>query len=195
MAKILGNFHLALLIGVALLAAAMFGLHGDAMAEEGYLNVWLRFFHVISGVLWIGLLYYFNFVQIPTMPSVPAELKPGVSKYIAPKALFWFRWAALATVITGLLVAETTTGGYLGRALTLTQGYRTIGVGMWLALIMAANVWFVIWPNQKRALGIVPAADDAKARSASIAMMASRTNLILSIPMLYLMVTQAYLQR
>ncbi len=195
MAKILGNFHLALLIGVALLAAAMFGLHGDAMAEEGYLNVWLRFFHVISGVLWIGLLYYFNFVQIPTMPSVPAELKPGVSKYIAPKALFWFRWAALATVITGLLVAETTTGGYLGRALTLTQGYRTIGIGMWLALIMAANVWFVIWPNQKRALGIVPAADDAKARSASIAMMASRTNLILSIPMLYLMVTQAYLQR
>jgi uncharacterized membrane protein len=195
MAKILGNFHLALLIGVALLAAAMFGLHGDAMAEEGYLNVWLRFFHVISGVLWIGLLYYFNFVQIPTMPSVPAELKPGVSKYIAPRALFWFRWAALATVITGLLVAETTTGGYLGRALTLTQGYRTIGIGMWLALIMAANVWFVIWPNQKRALGIVPAADDAKARSASIAMMASRTNLILSIPMLYLMVTQAYLQR
>jgi uncharacterized membrane protein len=165
------------------------------MAEEGYLNVWLRFFHVISGVLWIGLLYYFNFVQIPTMPSVPAELKPGVSKYIAPRALFWFRWAALATVITGLLVAETTTGGYFGRALTLTQGYRTIGVGMWLALIMAANVWFVIWPNQKRALGIVPAADDAKARSASIAMMASRTNLILSIPMLYLMVTQAYLQR
>lgn len=193
MAKILGNFHLALLIGVALLVAAMFGLHGDAIGEEGYLNFWLRFFHVISGVLWIGLLYYFNFVQIPTMPSVPAELKPAVSRYIAPKALFWFRWAALATVLTGLLVAETTSGGYIGDALLLREGFRTIGIGMWLALIMAANVWFVIWPNQKRALGIVASDDAVKARSATTAMMASRINLILSIPMLYLMVTQTYL--
>ena len=140
MAKLLGNFHLALLLGVVLLAFAMFGLHGGEIGAEGYVNYWLRFFHVLAGILWIGLLYYFNFVQIPTMPSVPAELKPGVTKYTAPKVLFWFRWAALATVITGLFVAETTQGGYIGRALTLTEGYRTIGIGMWLALIMAANV-------------------------------------------------------
>ena len=191
MAKILGNFHLALIIGVVLVLAAMFGLHGDVMGS-GYWPQFLRYVHVFAGILWIGLLYYFNFVQIPTMPSVPAELKPAVSKYIAPAALFWFRWSALATVILGLLVAETQMNGYVGRALTLTEGYRTIGIGMWLGLIMAANVWFVIWPNQKRALGIVPAEDAAKARSASLAMMASRINLILSLPMLYCMVTQSH---
>lgn len=195
MAKILGNFHVALLIGLVLLVAAMIGLHGDAIGEEGYINFWLRFFHVISGVLWIGLLYYFNFVQIPTMPSVPAELKPGVSRYIAPRALFWFRWAALATVLTGIAVAETNMDRYLTDALTFKEGYRVIGLGMWLGLIMAANVWFVIWPNQKRALGIVAADDASKARSAATAMMASRINFILSIPMLYAMVTQFYLPR
>jgi uncharacterized membrane protein len=188
MAKILGNFHLALIIGVVLLLAAMFGLHGEAIGMEGYWPQWLRFAHVFAGILWIGLLYYFNFVQIPTMPKVPVELKPGVSKYIAPAALFWFRWAALATVILGLLVAELTEAGYAADALTLQEGRRTIGIGMWLGIIMAANVWFVIWPNQKRALGIVAADDAAKARSASVAMMASRTNLILSIPMLYCMI-------
>lgn len=193
MAKTLGNFHLALLIGLVLLALAMFGLHGEAIGTKPYWIGWLRFFHVIAGVLWIGLLYYFNFVQIPTMPSVPAELKPGVTKHIAPVALFWFRWAALATVLIGLILAEMTQGGYIARALTLEPGYRTIGIGMWLGLIMAANVWFIIWPNQKRALGIVPAADDVKARSASVAMMASRTNLILSIPMLYCMVAQSHI--
>jgi uncharacterized membrane protein len=194
MAKILGNFHLALLIGVVLLVAAMFGLHGALLGDGSHpWAQWLRYVHVFAGILWIGLLYYFNFVQIPTMPSVPAELKPGVSKYIAPAALFWFRWSALATVILGLLVAETQMGGYSARALTLSEGYRTIGIGMWLGLIMAANVWFVIWPNQKRALGIVPAEDSAKARSASVAMMASRTNLILSIPMLYCMVAQSHI--
>ena len=194
MAKILGNFHLALLIGLALLIASMFGLHGTDISEGGYdWAQWLRYFHVLAGVLWIGLLYYFNFVQIPTMPKVPAELKPGVSKYIAPAALFWFRWAALATVILGLLVGEMQQGGYTARALALQEGYRTIGLGMWLGLIMAANVWFIIWPNQKRALGIVPAEDAAKARSATTAMMASRTNLILSIPMLYCMVAQPHL--
>ena len=188
MAKILGNFHLALLIGVVLLVAAMFGLHGAQLADGSYpWPQWLRYVHVFAGILWIGLLYYFNFVQIPTMPSVPAELKPGVSKYIAPKALFWFRWSALATVILGLLVAETQQGGYSARALTLSDGYRTIGVGMWLGLIMAANVWFVIWPNQKRALGIVQADDASKAKSARTAMIASRTNVLLSIPMLLAM--------
>ena len=193
MAKILGNFHLALIIGVVLLVAAMFGLHGGLIGDGGYdWAQFLRYVHVFAGVLWIGLLYYFNFVQIPTMPTVPAELKPGVTKYLAPKALFWFRWSALATVILGLLVGEMQVGGYSARALTLSEGYRTIGVGMWLGLIMAANVWFVIWPNQKKALGIVPADDAAKARAGSVAMMASRTNLILSLPMLYCMVTQSH---
>src|SRR5687768_10341109 len=192
MAKILGNFHLALLIGVVLLIAAMVGLHRDVM-EGAYWAQFVRYLHVFAGILWIGLLYYFNFVQIPTMPTVPAELKPAVSKYIAPAALFWFRWAALVTVVLGLLVAEMQQGGYVARALSLSDGYRTIGIGMWLGLIMAANVWFVIWPNQKRALGIVPAEDSAKARSASLAMMASRTNLILSIPMLYCMVAQQHI--
>jgi uncharacterized membrane protein len=195
MAKILGNFHLALGIGIVLLIAAMFGLHGDLISGGGYdWSQFLRYLHIFAGILWIGLLYYFNFVQIPTMPKVPAELKPGVSKYIAPAALFWFRWAALATVILGLLVAEMKQAGYSGRALTLQPDYRTIGIGMWLGIIMAANVWFVIWPNQKRALGIVPADDAKKASSASLAMMASRTNLILSIPMLYCMVGGAHIR-
>ena len=194
MAKILGNFHLALLIGVVLLVAAMLGLHGDPIGSGDYdWAQFVRYVHVFAGILWIGLLYYFNFVQIPTMPSVPAELKPGVTKYISPKALFWFRWSALATVILGLLVAEMQMGGYSARALTLSEGYRTIGIGMWLGLIMAANVWFVIWPNQKKALGIVPADDAAKARAGSVAMMASRTNLILSLPMLYCMVAQSHI--
>jgi uncharacterized membrane protein len=192
MGKILGNLNLALALGIVLLIAVMFGFHADQM-EGGYVNFWLRFFHVLAGILWIGLLYYFNFVQIPTMPKVPAELKGGVSKFIAPEALFWFRWAALVTVITGLLVAETTTGGYIPRALMFAEGYRVIGLGMWLALIMAANVWFVIWPNQQRALGLKEASDDLKAKSARTAMLASRTNFVLSIPMLYCMVTQAYL--
>ena len=194
MAKILGNFHMALGIGVLLLLAAMFGLHGGLIGDGGYdWAQFVRYLHVFAGILWIGLLYYFNFVQIPTMPKVPAELKPGVSKYIAPTALFWFRWAALATVILGLLLAEMTRGGYVADALTLKPGFRTIGIGMWLGIIMAANVWFIIWPNQKRALGIVPSADDVKARSASVAMMASRTNLILSIPMLYCMIAQPHI--
>jgi uncharacterized membrane protein len=192
MAKILGNFHLALLIGIFLLAVAMIGLHGGQM-DGFYWTQFLRYLHVFAGILWIGLLYYFNFVQIPTMPSVPAELKPGVTKYIAPKALFWFRWSALVTVILGLAVAEMTRPGYVVEALTLQPGFKAIGIGMWLGLIMAANVWFVIWPNQKKALGIVAVDDAAKARAASVAMMASRTNLILSLPMLYCMIAQAHL--
>jgi uncharacterized membrane protein len=193
MAKIFGNFHLALLIGLALLVVAMVGLHQAALGDQVYWAGFLRFLHVFAGVLWIGLLYYFNFVQIPTMPKVPAELKPAVSKYIAPAALFWFRWAAVATVVLGLLVAELQLPGYSADALTLSEGYRTIGIGMWLGLIMAANVWFVIWPNQKKALGIVAADDAVKASAASTAMMASRTNLILSIPMLYCMVGQMHM--
>ena len=193
MGKLLSNLNLAIVTGVVLLLLAMFGLHAEMM-DGAYLNWWLRFFHVLSGVLWIGLLYYFNMVQIPTMPKVPAELKGGVSKYIAPEALFWFRWAAVATLLTGLFVAETNPSGrYLVDALIFREGFRVIGTGMWLGIIMAANVWFVIWPNQKRALGLVEASDEAKASSARTAMLASRTNFVLSIPMLYCMVTQFYL--
>jgi uncharacterized membrane protein len=192
MAKILGNFHLALLIGILLLIAAMVGLtHGDM--DKGYWLQFLRYLHIWAGILWIGLLYYFNFVQIPTMPKVPAELKPGVTKYIAPAALFWFRYAALLTVILGLLIIEMMEPGRAARALSLKEPVRTIGIGMWLGLIMAANVWFVIWPNQKKALGIVTVDDASKANAAKMAMMASRTNLILSFPMLYCMVAAAHI--
>jgi uncharacterized membrane protein len=191
MAKILGNFHLALLIGVLLLIAAMVGLHRDLM-DSNYWVQFLRYLHVFSGILWIGLLYYFNFVQIPTMPKVPAELKPGVTKYIAPAALFWFRWAAVATVLFGLVLPEIRSGGSSVDLLSLDEGYRTIGIGMWLGILMAANVWLVIWPNQKRALAIVPADDAKKAKSGSVAMMASRINLILSLPMLYCMIMGAH---
>ncbi len=193
MGKLLANLNLALATGIVLLLAAMFILHGQEM-NGAYVHWWMRFFHVASGVLWIGLLYYFNFVQIPTMPKVPAELKGGVSKYIAPEALFWFRWAAVATLLTGLVVAETNPGGrYLVEALSFREGYRVIGTGIWLGIIMAANVWFVIWPNQKRALGLKEASDEAKAKSARVAMLASRTNFLLSLPMLYSMVTHFYL--
>jgi uncharacterized membrane protein len=191
MTKFFGNLNAVLGVSVAFLLVVMFGLHGNALAADGYANGFFRFLHVLFGIMWIGLLYYFNFVQIPTMPSIPAELKPGVSKYIAPKALFWFRWAALATVITGFIVAHLT--GYLHQAMTFQEGFRLIGLGMWLALIMAFNVWFVIWPNQKRALGLVEADDATKAKSATTAMMFSRTNTLLSIPMLYCMVTQGAL--
>ena len=192
MAKVMGNLNLVLAIGAALLLALIFGFHGDAL-DGSYANWIFRYLHVLFGILWIGLLYYFNFVQIPTMPKVPAELKPGVSKYIAPEALFWFRYAALFTIITGAIIALL--NNYLVEALSLQMGFRVIGVGMWLALIMGYNVWFVIWPNQKRALGLVEAEADVKAKSATTAMIFSRINTMLSIPMLYCMVTQFYLPR
>mgnify|MGYP001308644581 FL=1 len=153
---------------------------------------WLfRYFHVLSGIMWIGLLWYFNFVQIPNMANIPDEQKPAIGKVIAPAALFWFRWAALSTVITGLVVAYL--NGYLHQAMTLgidSGGGKNlaIGLGMWLGIIMAFNVWFVIWPNQKRALGIVEADADLKAASAKKAMLFSRTNTLLSLPMLLTMV-------
>jgi len=129
------------------------------------------------------------------MPKVPAELKPGVSKYIAPEALFWFRWAAIATLLAGIGIAESSPEHYFSKGLMFEENYRVIGLGMWLGIIMAANVWFVIWPNQKKALGLVTADDETKAKSARVAMLASRTNFVLSIPMLYCMVEQAYLPR
>ena len=192
MAKLLGNLGITVLLGALLMLVVLYGFHGGQIGEgAAFLNGFLRFLHVLCGIMWIGLLYYFNFVQIPTMPRVPAELKPGVSKYVAPEALFWFRWAALATVVTGLIVAMLS--GYVHQALMLQSPYRVIGFGMWLALIMAFNVWFLIWPNQKKALGIVEATPEAKAKAATTAMLFSRTNTMLSIPMLYCMVTQGFL--
>ncbi len=148
----------------------------------------MRWLHAGSGVMWIGLLWYFNFVQIPSMPKIPDEQKPAISKVIAPAALFWFRWSALATVVTGLLVAWN--AGYLVNALMLAPPVHTIGIGMWLALVMAFNVWFIIWPNQKKALGIVVVEADAKAKAARLAMLTSRFNTMFSIPMLYCMIAQ-----
>jgi len=151
----------------------------------------IRYLHVVAGIMWIGLLWYFNFVQIPTMPEIPDEQKPAIGKHIAPKALFWFRWAAKATVLLGLALAYR--NGYLIDALTLSigggaPGVTLIGIGMWLGIIMWFNVWFVIWPNQKIALGLVEADAAAKPAAARKAMLFSRTNTMLSFPMLYAMV-------
>jgi len=174
------------LVGVLLLAAGTFGRMGD----HAYWTFFMRWLHIGSGVMWIGLLWYFNFVQTPSMPQIPDEQKPAVSKVIAPRALFWFRWSALSTMITGLLLAWML--GFIVQALTLQPGARPIGIGMWLALVMGFNVWFIIWPNQKKVLGIVQADATAKAAAAKLAGMASRLNTMLSIPMLYCMAAQSH---
>jgi len=185
MGKFFENLGAVLIAGLALAVLIILLPNSGYAPPLGELNGVLQWVHVFFGITWIGLLYYFNFVQIPTMPSVPAELKPGVSKYIAPSALFYFRWGAAFTVLSGLLLAYSY--GELKEALTLDPSARLIGIGMYLALIMAFNVWFVIWPNQKKALGIVPADDTAKAKAARTAMIFSRTNTLLSIPMLLCM--------
>ena len=182
MDKFFGNLHAVLAAGVVLALGLMAAPYFMPPTIALGIFQWL---HVFFAIVWIGLLYYFNFVQIPTMPTIPAELKPGVSKYIAPKALFFFRWGAVFTVLTGLTLAWLY--GELVEALTLQTSARLIGVGMWLAIVMALNVWLIIWPNQKRALGLVAADDATKAASAKTAMMASRLNTILSIPMLLAM--------
>jgi uncharacterized membrane protein len=194
MVNILGNLNRALLLGGTLLVLVIAILNGgDIMTNGNWLNAFLRFVHAVVGVLWIGLLYYFNFVQIPTMPKVPAELKPAVGKYIAPEALFWFRWSALATLVIGIAIAGAPPNLYLVQALTFQEGFRNIGLGMWLGIIMAANVWMFIWPAQKTALGIVDGTPDEKASAAKKAMLFSRTNFVLSFPMLYCMVTRGVL--
>ena len=156
--------------------------------EYGWWTFFFRWLHVLSGVMWIGLLWYFNFVQTPSMPKIPDEQKPAIGKVIAPTALFWFRWAAMATIVTGLILGWM--NGYLVQALSLNKGVHAIGLGMWLGIIMWFNVWFIIWPNQKKALGIVQVGADEKAAAAKIAGMTSRFNTLLSIPMLYCMVAQ-----
>src|SRR4051794_22255251 len=188
MGKFFENLGAVLIAGLALAVLIILLPDSGYANSVGANNLWLglfQWFHVFFGITWIGLLYYFNFVQIPTMPSVPAELKPGVSKYIAPSALFYFRWGAAFTVLSGLLLAWSY--GELQEAMELQPSARLIGIGMWLALIMAFNVWFVIWPNQKKVLGIVAADDAAKAKAARTAMIFSRTNTLLSIPMLLAM--------
>ncbi len=184
MAAILSSIRNTVIVGT-LIAILMFlhaffadgGTYGTAFWAFTF-----RWLHVLSGIMWIGLLYYFNFVQIPNMPNIPDEQKPAIGKVIAPAALFWFRWGAMATIITGLILA--TINGYVVDMLTFGGGNVALSVGMWFGIIMWFNVWFVIWPNQKRALGIVEADADTKAKSARTAMLFSRTNTMLSIPML-----------
>ncbi|WP_068874133.1 MULTISPECIES: hypothetical protein [unclassified Phenylobacterium] len=193
MAGLLANFRNTIIVST-ILALILIGAYAAGPQGTGaaFWQGVFRWLHVFFGILWIGLLYYFNFVQIRKMPDIPAELKPAVSKYIAPEALFWFRWAAVATVVMGLAIAGVR--GYSAETLslglaggydpTLDRQYTLLGLGMWLGIIMMLNVWGIIWPNQKRALGIVEADADTKAKAARMAMLGSRTNLLLSIPML-----------
>jgi len=189
MGAILQSLGRTVTAGVVLLLIIM-GIAGTfgSLGQMSWWTFFMRWLHVLSGVMWIGLLWYFNFVQTPSMPKIPDEHKPAIGKVIAPAALFWFRWAALSTMVTGLLLAWM--NGYLGSALLLSKGVHAIGLGMWMGLIMAFNVWFVIWPNQKKALGMVEASAEEKAAAAKRAGQFSRINTLLSIPMLYCMVAQ-----
>ena len=173
--------------GVVLLVIIVL-LAGNILFGQAWAAFFMRWLHVASGVMLIGLLWYFNFVQIPSMPKIPDEQKPAISKVIAPAALFWFRYGALATVVTGLLLAWL--NGYIVQALGVQKPFVAIGIGMWLALVMAFNVWFIIWPNQKKALGIVTVTPEQKAAAGRLAMLTSRANTMLSVPMLYCMVAQ-----
>ena len=184
------TIHLSIVLAVLLFLGLFFG--GGNWDFDTLFWSWLfRYLHVLAGIMWIGLLWYLNFVQIPSMPKLSDEQKPAITKVIAPAVLFWFRWAALATIVTGLIVA--TLNGYVHDAMVLGinsgGGKNTaIGIGMWLGLIMAFNVWFIIWPNQKKALGIVDATPEEKPIALKKAVMASRVNTLLSLPMLLSMV-------
>ena len=184
------TIHTSLALAIILFLGLFY--HNDGFSFDTLFWSWIaRYTHVVVGIMWIGLLWYFNFVQIPNMGKIPDEQKPAIGKVIAPAALFYFRWAAAFTVLSGLILAGL--NGYLHDAMTLSIGsgipkHTAIGIGMWLGLIMAFNVWFVIWPNQKRALGIVECDPELKAKSAKTAMIFSRTNTLLSIPMLLTMV-------
>ena len=195
MAMILTSLRNTVIAGFVLaFVLELMYLNGGGMIDTAFYAFLFRWLHVLTGIMWIGLLYYFNFVQIPNMPNIPDEQKPAIGKVIAPAALWWFRWAALVTVLTGLIVGYL--NGYIHDAMSLgamndfaVPKNISIGIGMWLGIVMAFNVWFVIWPNQKKALGIVEADADTKAASARTAMLFSRTNTLLSIPMLFSMVS------
>ena len=188
MSSILTSLSRTVLAGFILLALIVLALGSNFNSIE--LPFLFRWIHVMVAMMWVGLLWYFNFVQIPSMPKIPDEQKPAITKVIAPAALFWFRWAALLTVVSGVILAVL--NGYAHQAFTLQAPFRAIGLGMWIALVMAFNVWFIIWPNQKRALGMVTVAPEVKAKSARIAMLTSRFNTLLSIPMLFLMIVQSH---
>ena len=190
LASLTKTIHASIILALLLFLGLFFG-NGGFDFDTIFWSWLFRYIHVIAAIMWIGLLWYFNFVQIPSMPKIPDDQKPAIGKVIAPSALFWFRWAALLTVLSGLILAYL--NGYVHQALMLGIGSgggksTAIGIGMWLGLIMAFNVWFVIWPNQKRALGIVECDPEIKAESAKTAMLFSRTNTLLSLPMLLTMV-------
>ena len=195
MASILSSLRNTVIAGFVLaFILELIYLNGGGTFDTNFYAFIFRWLHVLSGIMWIGLLYYFNFVQIPNMPNIPDDQKPAIGKVIAPAALWWFRWGAMATIVTGLILGYL--NGYIHDALALgalndfeVPKNIAIGIGMWLGIIMWFNVWFVIWPNQKKALGIVEADADTKAASARTAMLFSRTNTMLSIPMLFAMVS------
>ena len=195
MSNILQSLNKTIIAGIisaVILFIIMYLITGGWELDTYFWSAIFRYLHVLSGIMWIGLLWYLNFVQIPNMPNIPDEQKPAIGKVIAPAALFWFRWAALSTIITGLIVASL--NGYVNQAMTLgllggDAKSITIGIGMWLGIIMAYNVWMVIWPNQKKALGMIEVSAEEKAKSARTAMLFSRTNTLLSIPMLLSMVS------
>ena len=184
------TIHASVLLAIILFLGLFY--QNDGFSFDRIFWSWIaRYTHVVVGIMWIGLLWYFNFVQIPNMAKIPDEQKPAIGKVIAPAALFYFRWAAAFTILSGLILAGL--NGYLHDAMTLSFGsgipkHTAIGIGMWLGIIMAFNVWFVIWPNQKRALGIVDCDPELKVKSARTAMLFSRTNTLLSLPMLLTMV-------
>lgn len=203
MAAFLGNLRAVIWtsigLGVLFFLVYAMGAQGYQVTDPAFMEAALRWGHVVSGIMWIGLLYYFNFVQIPNAPKIPEEHRgPAISKVIAPAALFWFRWGAMSTLAFGIVLAFER--GYLFQAYSLgllSEGgfsvnfLRFIGLGMWLATIMWFNVWFVIWPNQQKALNIdnkYPSlAPEAKAAAGKTAMQFSRINTLLSIPMLVAM--------
>ena len=185
MASILQSLPKTIIAGF-ILTILVFLLNGYTTPDIIFWQFLFRWLHVLSGIMWIGLLCYFNFVQIPNMPNIPDEQKPAIGKVIAPAALFWFRWGAMATIITGLILAMIS--GYLIDAIMVSGESTIIGIGMWLGAIMWFNVWFVIWPNQKKALGMVEVDAETKAKAARTAMLFSRTNTLLSVPMLFCMV-------
>ena len=193
MAALLSNLRNTMIVSfiIALIIIAGYEMHYGS-TDAIFWQAVFRWLHVVFGIMWIGLLWYFNFVQTRKMPEIPAELKPAVSKYIAPEALFWFRWAALFTWVMGVILAYNR--GYLLQAITLgaTEGFQVpqhsfIGLGMWLGTIMAFNVWFFIWPAQKIALGLVEGDAAAKAAAGTRGMVFSRINTFLSVPMLVTM--------
>jgi len=184
------TIHLSIALAILLFLGLYFG-GGNFYFDQIFWSWLFRYFHVVSGIMWIGLLWYVNFVQIPSMPKIADEQKPAITKVIAPAVLFWFRWAAFATIVTGLIVAYL--NGYVHQALALGIGSgggknTAIGIGMWLGLIMAFNVWFIIWPNQKKFLGIVECSPEEKPVALKKSLIASRINTLLSLPMLLSMV-------